>query len=425
MRPLIVNIHAHTPPYAFASDHERPDVVWEKPDGTWLGLWAREWPDLLGEAILRADSGFRWEVWQPDYRADRIYSQELSSGVMHRLFPATEREYCMGIGRQRGLYSESMLSRLAEIEGRPLLLHLHGFRVPFYYEVLNRFGPKKRFPIFLVGHGMSMAPVSELLGLHRPLTYLCLIAEQWHLRRALEYVDVVSEQADSAIREVRRVYSGRIEKLTMGCDFRFWSPVPTEECRTKLRESLGISRGKVVFLSLGNFIPRKQFDRLIESFVALASRRDDFFLLIAGHGDAASTDRLASLMRSLTGQSKGLLHSYLEGVRLRDFYWVSDVYFSASCNEGSSVAVMKAMACGLPVMSTLVGETSERMKRYGVGKFIPAYRYDEWQVAIEEVLDKGLPASLDREIAKETYDWPKVAARFIDLYEDLCRAYFG
>src|SRR5574337_1130066 len=86
MQPLIVNIHAHNPPYAFASDHDRPDVAWEKPDGTWLGLWAREWPDLLGEAILRADSGFRWEVWQPDYRADRVYSATLESGQVCGIF---------------------------------------------------------------------------------------------------------------------------------------------------------------------------------------------------------------------------------------------------------------------------------------------------------------------------------------------------
>ena len=41
----------HGPAYDFSPD-EKPDVWWEKPDGSWLGFWTREWPDLLGEAVL-------------------------------------------------------------------------------------------------------------------------------------------------------------------------------------------------------------------------------------------------------------------------------------------------------------------------------------------------------------------------------------
>lgn len=101
------------------------------------------------------------------------------------------------------------------------------------------------------------------------------------------------------------------------------------------------------------------------------------------------------------------------------------MYVSVSTGEGASVSVMKAMACGLPVLSTLVGKTSERMHRYGAGKLVPIYKYDEWKIAIEEILENGLPRVLGRTIARDVYDWPHVARRFVNLYDSLSEQCFG
>ena len=423
MKCLIVNIMPHGPAYHFAPD-ERPNLYWEKPDGTWLGFWPREWPDLLGEAVLKSSGEYAWEVWQPDVRADRIYSKTLETGVTHRLFPATERVYRPGLRSQVGIYSEAILARLAEAGESPMILQLHGFRIPFYNEMIARCGVNKRFPIFIIGHGMSIVPISEMRGLHRPLTYACLLLEQRKLARDLRNVDVISAQSEFARREIQKVYCGRTEILTMGCDFDFWTPVPSAECKHALRANMGILPSKTMFLSTGNYIALKQFDRLIEVFGRM-STREDFILLIVGHGDQANTNQLQALCKPLAEQGKIILHSYVTGEQLRNLYWASDLYISTSTGEGASVSIMKAMACGLPVLSTPVGETSERMRRHGAGKFVPIYRYDEWKVAIEEVLDKGLPPALERKIAREAYDWPQVTRRFLAVYEDLCKEYFG
>lgn len=414
----------HGPVYGFSPD-EKPDVWWKKPDGNWLGFWKREWPDLLGEAVLKQTDQYEWEVWQPDYRADRIYSKTLDTGVTHRLFPAVLKIYRPGIKTRKGFFSEAMILSLKELQNEPILLKFHstyGFCVPFYIEIMKIFGATKTFPIFFLGHGMFNTPFSEILGLHRPLTYVCLMVEHFRLKKLIKHIDVISEQAESALAKVRRIYSGSIEKLTMGCDFDFWVPAPSPELKKSIRKELKIPQDKTVFLASGNFIPRKQFDKLIEVFKSF-QQRDDFFLIIAGHGDKAYTRMLISLAAPLIKQEKVMLHHYVRGEGLRNLYWASDLFVSVATDEAGPVSVMEAMACGLPVLSTPVGETAERMKEHGVGQFVPVKNYDEWVSIIEKAID-NLPRSLDIQPARKAYHWEYVARQFVNIYHDLCKTYY-
>ncbi len=419
-KPKIINIMPHGPAYDFSPD-EKPDVWWGKPDGSWLGFWTREWPDLLGEAVLKQTDQYEWEVWQPDYRADRIYSKTLETGVTHRLFPARDKIFRVGVGARKGIFSETVIAHLRKFQNHPIILKLHGtygVHLPLYNEIIKIFGATKKFPILFLGHGMFKAPVSEMLELHRPLTYIDLVFDHFRLKNHLQYVDVIFEQAESALKEVRRVYGGRVEKFTMGCDFDFWIPVPSKESKMSMRNNLNIPQEKMVFLASGNFIPRKQFDKLIEAFKGIQGH-DDFFLIIAGHGEDSYTRMLMSLASSLIKQGKALLHPYVRGERLRNLYWASDLYISVATDEGGPVTVMEAMGCGLPVLSTPVGETAERMEKYSVGKFVSVKNYNEWTVAIERLLNRGLPKPLDIQTARNVYHWVNVAKRFVSIYRDL------
>ena len=416
-RPLVVNLMPHGPAYEFAPG-ERPDVSWVRPDGSWVGFWKREWPDLLGASVLRAGAPYDWEVWQPDLRADREYAETLETGVVHRLLPAIERPYRRGVRRWPGLDSESVLRRLGALRDRRILLVLHGFRVPFYGSLLKRLGPDRSWPILLVGHGICTVPSTELRGLHRPLTYLDLALEHQRLRRELRWVDAVTAPCTSADREISKVYRGPIERLTMGCEFDFWRPVPDKDIKRSLRAARGIGPSTLVLFASGNFVPEKQFDRLVEA-VDQVRAGADVLLVLAGHGDARHTTALGALVQRLQNPKRVLIHPYVIDERLRELYWIADVYVSTSTAEGSSVAVMKAMGCGLPVLTTPVGETWERMRAHGVGAVIPVRNYVQWTRVIEEILAGTMPAALDQVVARAAYDWSHVATRFVRLVEGL------
>ncbi|MBT3879383.1 MAG: glycosyltransferase [Candidatus Scalindua sp.] len=421
----IINIMPHGSCYHYSPD-EKPDYWWEKPDRSWLGFWAREWPGLLGEAVLGVSDQYDWEVWQPDFRADKIYTKQLDSGLIYRLFPAKEKIYRLGVRPQNGFFSKDMVLRLKKIKETPIILTLYntyGFHIPFFIEILKLFGPSKRFPIFSLGLGMFKSPASELMEIHRPLTYLCLLVEFYRQKKLLPYVDIISEMADSSLPEIRKVYKGRMEKLIMGCDFEFWVPVPSPELKKSIRNELNIPQEKTVFFASGNFIPRKQLDKLIEVFRKV-SERDDFFLNITGHGDESNIKLLTSLAENLVKQKKAAFHSYVKVDELRKIYWASDVYISVATDEGGPVSVMKAMACGLPVLSTPVGNTAEKMMKHGVGKIVSIENYDEWVIAILEILNKEIPKAIDIKIAEDSYNWPNVAKQYIKIYDDLCKIYF-
>lgn len=421
VKPKIINIMPHGPAYHF-SPGEKPDVYWEKPDGSFLGFWTREWPDLLGEAVLKQTDKYDWEVWQPDYRADRIYSKTLDTGVCHRLFPAKDKVYRIGVRNKKSISSDIMISRLKNDQNSLRALKLYGtygLHLPFYNEILRIFGPERRFPVFYVGLGMFSTPLYQLFEIHKPLTYIDLIVEHYRLKKTLKFVDLISEMADSAITQIRKVYAGRTEKLTMGCDFDFWIPVPSLEIRNSVRQDLNIPLEKTVFLATGNFQPRKQLDKLLKVFRGL-SDRNNFVLNITGHGDKANTELIKSLAEPLMKKKRAILHSFVNVEKLRNIYWASDIYISTAMEEGGPVSVMKAMACGLPVVSTPTGNTVELMKKHAAGMFIRTNNYGKWAQSLTEILDGNIPSKIDINIARNTFDWKDVAQRFIQVYHNLC-----
>ena len=422
-KPKIINIMPHGPAYHYLPD-EKPDFWWEKQDGSWLGFWTREWPDLLGEAVLKETNQYDWEVWQPDYRADKIYSKYLNTGVTHKLFPAHEKKYGSGAFSEIGIHSQSLITHLSSIREKRIILQLHGFPSSFNLELIRIFGPTKKFPIFLLTHGTIAAPVRELFGIHRPLTYLKLLMEQKKYSTVLQYADVIGGQNRASLDNIRMMYSGRIEKLNMGCDFDFWIPVPSHEIKRDVRKKLSVPENKTVFLVASFFVSIKQLDKLIKSFNKL-SNREDFFLIIAGCGDKSATNYLRSLIKELVLKKKAIFSNFVEGIHLRDLYWASDLYLSVSKSEGCSVSVIKAMACGLPVITSPVGGTGDMMKEHGVGKFIPIKNYNKWIRVISRILDKEMPEPLDLRLACDAYDWPNVVKRFIKIFGDLCKKYYG
>lgn len=122
----------------------------------------------------------------------------------------------------------------------------------------------------------------------------------------------------------------------------------TAEQKAEVRRELGLKESDIFAFTVGNVIPRKNQSVLIRAAKELNDPR--FHLFIAGDGPLEP--ELKALAKDLGIENQ----VHLLGFR-RDVYRLSsaaDLFLFSSRQEGLSVSVMEAMACGLPIVASAI-----------------------------------------------------------------------
>ena len=414
-RTVVLNVLSHGPGYELLSDGRSLLQSWPVAGGQTAGIVNREWPGELGRWVLAETERYAWEVWQPDTRVDRPLAHTFADGVVHRLFPAQPTVFRPGLLRPvPGVRSPSLRAALeARAAGGRCALVLHGFGAPLWGEVAPRLSA--RLPTLLVGHGTVRPLRQRLRQVRHPLTLPALLIEHARTRRQYAGLRAVTGPNATALAAARDLYRGPVHPLTMGCDFAFWT-APDAASRAAARAALEIADQRTVLLTAAFLRPIKQIDRLIEACLALGPRAD-YTLLVIGQGDAEYVAALRRLGRPLLADGRLRFEPYLEAEALRRRLWAADVFVCASRAEGASVAVMEALSCGLPVLSTPVGGTFELLQKQWAGAVLPAGAFAQWPAVLRAILDGQRPAPLGREVARAAFDWRNVAKRFVSILD--------
>ncbi len=105
-----------------------------------------------------------------------------------------------------------------------------------------------------------------------------------------------------------------------------------------------------VFVSVGNLIPIKAFDKLIEAF---AQVKGGCKLLIIG--DGPDREKLQNLIKKLQLGSQVKLLGRLNRNEINELYQQSHVFVLPSQSETFGVSYIEAMYAGLPVIATRCG----------------------------------------------------------------------
>jgi glycosyltransferase involved in cell wall biosynthesis len=125
--------------------------------------------------------------------------------------------------------------------------------------------------------------------------------------------------------------------------------------------------GTGVFGMVARLNPEKDHRTLIEAFRRVRARRPGARLVLAGDGPERAA--IVALVRELRLEPSVELCGRLADVR--DVLRRLDVYVQASQVEGLPVAVLEAMASGLPVVASDVGGNAEAVEGGVTGLLVP------------------------------------------------------
>jgi glycosyltransferase involved in cell wall biosynthesis len=203
--------------------------------------------------------------------------------------------------------------------------------------------------------------------------------------------------------------SGKITVLRNGVDLMLFHP----ENRDIARASLGISRYSLV--SVGNLIPTKGHDLVIEALAALP----DAELFIAGRGP--DEGRLKNLASTLGVLGRVTFLGVLPQEKLRTLYSAADCLVLASVREGWPNVLLEAMACGTPVVASNVGGTSEIVAGAEAGVLVDERTAGGIVRAVARLRQLPPDRSATRQYA-EQFSWDATTRGQISLFRSVLAA---
>ena len=153
---------------------------------------------------------------------------------------------------------------------------------------------------------------------------------------------------------------------------------PDRARREDVRADLGVRDGEFLWIAVGNLRPAKDYPSLLEAAAWCAATRPGFRLKIVGAGADANlkiTDD-APYAKGLRQRALALgLDLAVEFLGSREdvprLLKAADAFVLSSAWEGMPNTLMEAMASGLPVVATDVGDVRELVEEGGSGFVVP------------------------------------------------------
>ena len=256
-------------------------------------------------------------------------------------------------------------------------------------------------PLVITARGSDV----NLIGQYRLPRWLM----GWASRHASATV-TVSRALAARLEEIGAA-SARLQVLRNGVDTRVFSPGPQVEAR----ERLGLV-GTPLLLAVGNLLPAKRMDWVVEAFALLRQRHSQAQLVVVGDGPERAT--LAALVQSLGLADAVRLVGAVPQVELPAWYSAADLLVLASSREGWPNVLLEAMACGTPAVASLVGGVAEVIASDAVGLAVRLGAPADLAAAIERALAAGFDRNLVRQYA-ESMGWAAVSQGQVELFADV------
>lgn len=237
------------------------------------------------------------------------------------------------------------------------------------------------------------------------------------LARTTDRLVTVSPRLRDQLLAMRVGRPDQVEVVPLGLDLGKFRQ--TRAATGGVRASLGLTPGTPLLGSVGRLVPIKDHSTLLRAMALVETGSQAAHLVLVGDGE----ERPA--LTRLAGELGVSARVHFLGWRsdLETILSELDVVVCSSRNEGTPVAVIEAMAAGVPVLSTDVGGVADLVSHGETGWLVPpgdpASMARAVELLVSDQILRGRLAAAGRAVALERYDVARLIPRMEALYTDL------
>ncbi len=208
-----------------------------------------------------------------------------------------------------------------------------------------------------------------------------IVAQRWGWSRVNQFYAVSAALADRAA-QIVGFPRDRIGVINNSVDTVHFRPAVTP--KYELRKQLGLPASGLLVGMVARFVPFKDHAGVIKTLAKL--RQADLDVRLAFVGSGPLRDELVQLAKVLRIEDR--VHFLGEMGQVRPLLQALDVFVSnSSHNEGMSLSVLEAMACGVTVVSTRVAASPDVLAGGNAGVLIPPQDTDALVKALRELTE--------------------------------------
>lgn len=218
----------------------------------------------------------------------------------------------------------------------------------------------------LAGHATNTKVIYTAHGFHffkgAPLINWLIYypIEKWLAR----YTDVLITINKEDYERVKKFNAKKVEYIPgVGVNLDNFKPANAQ--RNKLRDEFGIQKNNIVLLSVGELIKRKNHKIIIQALEKL--QNPNVIYCICGQGPLKG--ELELLAKDCHVEKQVRFMGFRKDIA--NMCAMSDIFVFPSLQEGLSMALMEAMACGLPIVCSDIRGNDELIATEKSGYRVP------------------------------------------------------
>jgi len=238
------------------------------------------------------------------------------------------------------------------------------------------------------------------------------------LRAADCFVAITSGITEELI--IHGVKPGVIYSVTNSVDTKRFCLVSREQ-KYGLRYQLAIPRKEIILTYAGRLVSYKGLPLLLRVAEEILRRHENVGFVLVGSGgiDIHNCETVLKDYVRVNGLEAGVYFAG-EVLNVHEYLQASDVFILPTEKDAFPLALIEAMSCGLPVISTPVGGIQEIIADRQNGLLVEPGNFQQLHDAIQTLLgDAALATSLGKaaaESVRERYSEATVVARYMELF---------